>query len=190
MVPFLKDVKYRIILASSILAVIFFLAYYFGAFSQFWDNTLPAPPDAAVVKDSKIKITADTDLVQKIIYLKCHDEEVFHTKPAETLQGLNIFELQKAYSGWSIDKFDTREVVMSLKVDSLCREHANNMFIGIKDGFVAVYYGKPGPRALLKEVTRISLSSLNESDVAVIRNGLVVGSREELLRTLEGMESR
>ena len=79
---------------------------------------------------------------------------------------------------------------MSLKVDSLCREHANNMFIGVKDGFVAVYSGKPGPKAIVKEVTRITASGLSGPDVEELRRGLVVQSREELLRTLEGMQSR
>jgi len=77
-----------------------------------------------------------------------------------------------------------------LKVDSYCREHANNMFIGIKDGYVAVFYGKPGPKAILKEVTKISVNNIMPQDVEELRRGLVVQSREEMLRTLEGMEAR
>jgi hypothetical protein len=190
MLPFPKNAKQRIILASSVLAAIFVLAYYFGAFSLFRENSPKSQLETEVARDSRIKITAATDLVQKIIYLRCNDEEVFRTKPADSLIGLNIYQVQKVYNGWTIDKFDTQTVEMSLKVDSYCREHANNMFIGMKDGFVAVYYGKPGPKAIVKEVTGIPVGRLSGEDAEELRRGLIVQSREDLLRTLEGMQSR
>lgn len=152
---------------------------------------MPVPQETEVARpDSKIKITATTDLVQKIVYLKCNDEETFRTKPADNLVGLNLSQVQKVYEGWTIDKFDNQEVVMNLKVDSFCREHANNTFIGVKDGHVAVYYGKPGPRAILKEMTQIPLTRLSAQDADEIKRGLAVQSREELLRTLEGLQSQ
>lgn len=190
MLPFPKTTKQRIILASSVLAAIFVLAYYFGAFSLLRENPPKSQLETQVAKDSRIKITTSTDLVQKIVYLRCNDEEVFRTKPADSLIGLNIYQVQKVYNGWTIDKFDTQTVEMSLKVDSYCREHANNMFVGTKDGYVAVYYGKPGPKAIVKEVTAISVNRLSAEDAEELRRGLVVKSREDLLRTLEGMQSR
>ena len=149
------------------------------------EGKLPIPPQEteAVKQDGKIKISANTDVMQKIIYTKCRDEEVFRTKPPDNLIGLNFNQVQKIYSGWSIEKFDTKEVEMTLKVDSLCREHANNMFISIKDGYVAVFYGVPGPKALVKEVTKIPINALMPQDVQELRQGLVVQSKEELLRT-------
>jgi len=152
----------------------------------------PVPPQEseAVKQDGKIKISASTDLVQKIIYTKCKDEEIFKTKPPDNLVGLNFNQVNNIYSGWTIEKFDTKEVEMTLKVDSLCREHANNMFIGIKDGYVAVFYGVPGPKGIVKEVTKIPVSQLMAQDVQELKDGLVVQSKQELVRTLEGMQSR
>ncbi|MDR3592927.1 MAG: BofC C-terminal domain-containing protein [Negativicutes bacterium] len=190
MLPFPKTAKQRIILASSVLAAVFALAYYFGAYSLLKELPPKLPLETEVARDSRIKITASTDLVQKILYLRCNDEEVFRTKPAENLIGLNIYQLQKVYNGWTIEQFDTQTVEMSLKVDSYCREHANNMFIGMKDEFVAVYYGRPGPKAIVKEVTAIPVSRLSGEDAEELRRGLVVKNREDLLRTLEGMQSR
>ncbi|MDR3562710.1 MAG: BofC C-terminal domain-containing protein [Negativicutes bacterium] len=190
MLPFPKSAKQRIILASSIFAAAFVLAYYFGAFSLFRETVPRLPMEAEVAKDSKLKVTANTDLVQKILFLKCNDEEVYRTKPAENLVGLSLYQVQKVYNGWTIDRFDAQEVDLSLKVDSYCREHANNQFVGAKDGFVAVFYGKPGAKAIVKEITDIPLSRLSGEDVDELRRGLVVQSREDLLRTLEGMQSR
>ncbi len=191
MLPFLKNPKHRLILASVVILGFIAIRLYAGALSPLRGGMMPVPQETEVARpDSKIKITATTDLVQKIVYLKCNDEETFRTKPADNLVGLNLSQVQKVYEGWTIDKFDNQEVVMNLKVDSFCREHANNTFIGVKDGHVAVYYGKPGPRAILKEMTQIPLTRLSAQDADEIKRGLAVQSREELLRTLEGLQSQ
>jgi hypothetical protein len=164
---------------------------YYMVYSSFSGLDSVIPQETEVSKqDGKIKITNDTDIVQKILYLKCNEEEVSRTKPAENLVGLNIYQMQKIYQGWEFEKFDTNEAVMTLKVDGYCREHANNIFIGVKDGHVAVFYGKPGSKPILKEITTIEINKLMPQDVEELQHGLVVQSKEELLRTLEGMQSR
>lgn len=140
--------------------------------------------------DLGVKITPNTVLLQKITYVKCGDQETFRTHAADNLLGKNFQQVQQVYGGWNIEKFDIDEVVMSLQVDALCPEHANNMFVGLKDGYVAVYYGRPGPKALLKEVTKVAASSLMEQDREELQRGVVVHSQEELLRTLEGLQAR
>jgi hypothetical protein len=191
MLPFPPNLRRRVLLTAGVIFVVaaVLAAYGGGLFS--WPAKESPAKDAEVAKqDPKMKITAATDFSQKITYLKCGDEEVFRTKPADNLIGLNVAQVQKVYTGWTIDKFDSQEVAMSLKVDSYCREHANNMFLGVKDGFVAVFYGRPGPRAIVREVTRIPVQQLSAADLDELRHGLVVKSREELLRTLEGMQSQ
>ncbi|MEG6585573.1 BofC C-terminal domain-containing protein [Dendrosporobacter sp. 1207_IL3150] len=191
MLSFKKVGKKRAVLAGTVLALVGLLTYYFVYYPSGQDKYPILPQETQVAKqDNKIKVTPNTDIAQKIIYLKCNDEEVIKTKPAENLIGLNYQQVQNIYSGWSIDKFDNLEIAMTLKVDSYCREHANNMFIGVKDGYVAVYYGKPGEKAILKEVTKLPLDHIMPQDAEELKRGLVVQSREELLRTLEGMQSR
>lgn len=147
--------------------------------------------EAEVAKqDSNFKITDNTEIVQKTLYLRCNDEEVLRTKPAENLVGLNIYQMQKIYQGWDFEKFDNNEAVITLKVDGYCREHANNLFIGIKDDHVAVFYGRPGYKPIVKEITAIQVNKLMPHDIEELKKGMVVQSKEELLRTLEGMQSR
>ena len=190
MLPLFKCSKRQILTITGIVLAIGCAAYYFVNYSNA-DNKPLMPQETEVAKqDSKIKINSNTDLVQKIVYLKCKDEEVLRSKPAENLIGLNYYQIHKIYQGWTIDMFDNLDVTMTLKVDSFCREHANNMFIGVKDGYVAVFYGRPGPKAIVKETTKISVSKLHPQDVEELKRGMVVQSREELLQTLEGMESR
>lgn len=191
MLPFSHVSKLRIVMSALLIVSLCIGAWY-------WIQS-PAkggyPPivqqETEVSKqDSKIKISANTDILQRIVYTKCNDEENFRTKPADSLVGLTYQQFQKVYSGWVIQKFDTLEVEMTLRVDSLCREHANNMFIGVKDGYVAIFYGKPGSKPILKEVTKIPVAKLMTEDADELRRGMVVQSREELLRFIEGLESR
>lgn len=167
---------------------IFCLAYVFS--NTYFKHSSELEEAQLVKQDAKIKVSQTTDVVQHIIYTKCNDEEIIHNKPAENLVGLNYQQVQKIYTGWNIDKFDTDEVVLTLKTDSLCKEHMNNMFIGVKDGYVAVYYGKPGAKAILKEVTALSIAKITPQDMLELEQGVVVESREQLLRTLEGMQAR
>ena len=185
-----KPVFFRPVVIGGLILLLSSLGYYVLQVND-GSSLLVPPKESEVVKqDGKIKISANTDIVQKITYTKCNEQEIFKTKPPDNLVGLNFAQVQKIYNGWSIEKFDTKEVEMSLKVDSLCREHANNMFIGIKDDKVAVFYGVPGPKAIIKEVTKIPVAALMPQDVQELRQGLVVQSKEELLRTLEGMQAR
>ena len=191
MFPFEKNNTKFVLLTTGILLIVGMSAYYIGYLSFTGENKPLLPQETEVIKqEGKIKIASHTNLVQKIVYLKCNDEEVLRTKPTEKLVGLTIYQLQNAYQGWVFDKFDTDEVHMTLKIDSYCREHANNMFIGIQDARVAVFYGVPAGKRIIKEVTNIQINKLMVQDVEELQQGLVVSSTEELLRTLEGMQSR
>lgn len=178
------------VLIGGIILLLSGIGYYSFMINPATKLPIPQQGSEVVKQDGKIKISPNTDLVQKIIYTKCKDTEVFRTKPPDNLVGLNFNQVQNIYSGWSLEKFDTKEVEMTLKVDSLCREHSNNMFIGIENGYVTVFYGIPGPKAIVKEVTKIPVNSLMPQDVDELRQGLIVQSKEELLRTLEGMHAR
>jgi hypothetical protein len=53
---------------------------------------------------------------------------------------------------------------------------------------VAIFHGRPGPTALLKEETNIPLESINPQDLQELEQGIVVKDRSELLQTLEGLQ--
>lgn len=143
-----------------------------------------------VQHDAKIKITAETMMHQKMIYQKCNDQENLRARPSEKYIGMTLSEIQSAYPGWTIDYFDAAEVRMTLLIDDLCREHANGMYIGVKDGYVTVFYGNPDIKPIVKEVTNIPIKKLVSEDVAELEKGIIVNTKEELLRTLEGMQSQ
>jgi len=183
------NIKY-IVSAIGLLAVAI-LALYMSNFSLVGEEKPLSPADEAVIhQESTTNVTGNTELVQKIIYLKCNDEELLRTKPPGNVLGLTMHQLQEHYPGWAIDKSDGNEVYMTLKVDGYCQEHTNNMFIGIQEGHIAVFYGKPGSKPIVKEITAIPVNKLVTQDIEELQHGIIVHSKDELLRTLEGMQSR
>lgn len=149
----------------------------------------PTRPNMEVAqKDLNIKVAPQTDIVQKIKYTKCGEEEIQQKKAGPELAGLTLQQIQQVYTGWSIDTFDTREIVLSLNVDDYCKKHSDHMFLGVHEGLVAVFYGEPGPQALLKEETSIPLQDIQPQDRLELEKGIVVKDRSELLQTLEGLQ--
>jgi hypothetical protein len=183
-----KLAKKYILIVIGLISIVLFSGYYLIHYRQI--NHDHFSQQEVTKQDNKIKVLPTTDIIQKIKYLKCGEEEVLHTIPPDNLIGLNYNQVQKIYPGWNIEKFDTDEIQLTIKIESFCREHANNMFIGIKDGNVAIFYGKPGSKAILKEITKISAAKLMQQDREELKHGLVIQSKEELLRTLEGLQSR
>lgn len=74
-------------------------------------------------------------------------------------------------------------------VAELCRECQTYMFVGVKDGYVAVYYGLPRPDAELRYVTDILVSRLPPYLQEDLSAGIIIRSEEQLLRFLEGIDS-
>lgn len=183
-----KITKSSIIIITGIVVAACLACYYYANFTGY--KHFAAQESETANSGLANKVTAETNLTQKIKYAKCNDEETFHSKANEVLIGLNIEQMQNVYSGWNMEYFDGHEAVMSLVVDGLCREHANNMYIGIKDGHVAVFYGKPAQNPIVKEINQIVADRLPPQDLLELKNGMVVENKENLLRTLEGMQSR
>ncbi|EGO61845.1 BofC C-terminal domain-containing protein [Acetonema longum] len=188
---FHPKMPYRFVWLFGILLIVGLLAYFYLPGLSFSDGSSVKEMETELVKqDASVKIFPQTDIYQRIVYSKCGDEESSRTKPADSLIGMNLLQFQKVYTGWNIDHFDASEVRMTLTIDSMCREHANNIFIGQKDGYVTVFYGLPGRKPIVKEVTKIPVNHLTQDDVAELQRGIVVQSKEDMLKTLEGMQSR
>jgi hypothetical protein len=158
-----------------------------------WPKSTPGddkvPQNTEVAKhDTKVKVTPNTEIVQKIEYTKCGEEEIVRTKVADNQVGFSLQQLQQVYQGWTIETFDTQEIILSLAVDTYCKMHNDHTFLGISKGYVAVFYGTPGPKALLKQETHIPIDSLHPQDRSELEKGMVVKDRSELLQTLEGLQ--
>lgn len=140
--------------------------------------------------DNTIKIMPNTNIVQTLFYTKCKDQEVSTIEAKENEIGMNYQEFQMSYPKWNIETFDLEQIVMSSQIDDYCKEHLSHQFIGIQGSYVAIFYGKPGEKSELKEITQIATKNLQPQAAEEIRQGIVFQSKEEMLKILEGLHSK
>lgn len=141
----------------------------------------PSSPKAITIHSPQAQIAANTDVVQKTTYLRCNDEQVFNGKAPADMIGLNQEQLRQTYPEWTINQFDPHELQISIRIDALCREHASNLYLGISDGFVAIFNGTPVMKPVVKEVTKIRVAELAPEEAEKLRRGVPTAFYEEAM---------
>lgn len=147
------------------------------------------PPPVADKGAPEIRLNSDAVLRQVVYHRKC-DESTTVDVEAVQVAGLDYVQFQARYPRWNIESFRPDKVVMSLQNDDLCDNHKENMFIGVYNGKVAIFYGSPSGKPVLKEQTKITVDELNAQTLDELKNGITVQSKEELLMILEGLNSK
>lgn len=140
--------------------------------------------------ETQVRVAPQTKIQQIYEYRLCKDEKTETSFPSAELIGLEYGQFEQVYPGWEIAAFTETEVKLILPVDDFCPWHKNHRFIGEKDGVVAIYCGKPDDRPVLTQQTDVQLSSLHPQVAEEIKQGLRFENKEEMLRLLEGIQSR
>lgn len=102
--------------------------------------------------------------------------------PSDDLVGLTRSQLARLFPHWSITQFTSRRVAL---VQHLPASHP--MYLGRADGYVAVFFGKPGEGHTLAELTSIPVNGLLPGDLKRLRKGIPINSFAEAWRYLEGL---
>lgn len=126
-------------------------------------------------------------LIFKTYYTGCGDIIVDHKK-VENKFKLN--NLAAKYPQWSLAKKGKERIILKRRVDKICPDHKEEMYLGIKEGTVAIFYGTPDDeKKILKRKTNISIDLLPAAEVESLKEGIIVESQKELLTLLEGLSS-
>lgn len=75
------------------------------------------------------------------------------------------------------------------EIASLCPVCSRARFLGIADGFVAVFRGTPRHRGEILQVTRIPAAELPKAEYADLQAGIPVQDENERLRLMEGLSA-
>lgn len=135
-------------------------------------------------------INENTEIVTKVIYEQTGQQEVTTIKPTQDMLGLTKKDLQEVYNGWIIEEFSPNKVQLTLRVKKQAEGLKKpKLYLGIKNGYVAVFQEPPGPKAKLKQLTKIPVKSLPEQEAKDLEKGIQVKSEEEMLEILEGLSS-
>ncbi len=132
----------------------------------------------------------NTMFEQTIYYRDCKESEVVREKASAKVIGMTRDEVAELYNDWQITSFDKDIVALQVSVDDVCKEHKKEQFVGMRDGVVGIYYGRPNEDAVLKEALELDETMLVEQVEEALKVGIPFQSEEEKLRILEGLEAR
>lgn len=141
-------------------------------------------------KQKTALINENTEIITRVIYEQTGQEELNKIKPTQEMIGLSKKDLEEIYNGWIIDEFSPAKVQLTLRVGRQAEGVIlPKYYLGIKDGYVAVYKKTPSTQATLKQLTKIPIKSLPEQETKDLERGIQVQSEQELLEILEGLSS-
>lgn len=92
-----------------------------------------------------------------------------------------------AYPGWRLAGRAGDEYVFERQESGLCTDDRFYRHLSVVDGRVAVFLGKPGHGARLKEMTDIAVSGLLAEDRARLEQGITVLGDDAVRSYLEGL---
>ena len=136
------------------------------------------------------RVGENTMFEQTIYYRGCNESEVMRERASAKVVGMTRDEVGELYRDWQITSFDKDVVALQISVDDVCKEHKKEQFVGMRDGKIGIYYGKPNENAILKEALPIDATMLVEQVQEALKGGIPFRSEEEKLRILEGLEAR
>lgn len=133
------------------------------------------------------RIDSSTKVTYRLIYAECGHEQITEGLAPAELIGLDREDLERMQWKWRVTGFEPGYVTLTRIQEGLCPEDETFRWIGIVDGYIAVFYGKPRPDAHLKERTNIKASTLYPEDRLRLERGVWVKGDQEVEAVLEGL---
>ncbi len=103
------------------------------------------------------------------------------------MAGLTEPELAAMFPGWTLQSFGETGASFYQLVPGLCPEMRNYRTLGVHEGRVAVFLGRPGTGLLLQRLTGVAVLSLPPADRERLANGIVLEGDAAVERFLEGL---
>jgi len=116
------------------------------------------------------------------LYLECRhivtrQREITEDALPEFLREINKNRVISGYTG--------EELVLTGEIPGLCPVCQEKEFIGIYQGYIAVYAGRPDRPGPVKKMTSIKIQGLPEREIIDLEAGIIFNGEEEKLLILE-----
>lgn len=132
------------------------------------------------------RIQMDTVRVDRRVY-DCGHESVAVTSIDAKMLGLTRSEFERRNPRLKVREFSPDRIEVEIRQPEMCRECRASQFIGVRDGYVAVFAGRPDRPGPALEVTRILLARLPQPEQIRLAKGIAVKDTGERLQILEGL---
>ncbi len=123
------------------------------------------------------------------VIFRIHYKNCGHTlEPASDYTIRPVEEILRSYPGARVTVLQDGGVEVVADVEGLCPEDAPYRLVCIKDGYVAVYYGRKPLEVNFKELRRdLPVERLSRRDVENLARGEIVPGDAAVARLLEGL---
>lgn len=121
-----------------------------------------------------------------ISYTQKEDDVVvntFSTVANDSLIGLNKEDLEKTLDNVSVTSFDEKQV--SLLYETKTKKNEDSYIVGIKDGFITIFYKDSNNNITIKDETKILVENLPEQDIKLLEKGINAENESQLINIIE-----
>ena len=145
------------------------------------------PRASRLAPGADFRVEPRTRVTYRSHYSECgHSVMEIGIAPPEII-GLTREDLEAMDWEWQVQGLGPGYLHLTRLLEGLCPEDQEYRWIGIVDGYVTVFYGKPRPDPHLKERTRIQAASLYEDDRKRLESGVWVKGDQGVREVLEGL---
>jgi len=138
----------------------------------------------------QLRLLSEADLVRTVI---SDSGQVLMTSTSalpEELVGRTLGEIRNIHPEWRVVGFSPERLTVRIPETHMETLYGHLTFLGISDGKVAVFRGKPEVYRKLVRVTSIPISSLPEFEIRNFERGIPYNGEEELSLLLESLKER
>jgi len=150
--------------------------------------TGPLPPQAELPDGSGLEDIAEALLTYRLRFACGH---YYSHSPQDGLAGLlRYFDLTEGDIVWEGANITTSATgaMRQGTVAVLCTACRPQYFAGVKEGYVAIYYGSPRQGAPLKQLTAVRVELLPKDFQTSLQRGIPIRDDYALMLFLEGIE--
>lgn len=151
-------------------------------------NKIHESSDAKKKMITSETINSSTKITYKYRYQEDNITETMTEMAPKFLIGLNEQDLKNTFSSseWHLNKFSPEEIILQKNLPGKSNQH---YIIGIKDGYVAVFYQKKINGCDLKEITNTPIKSLSLEDQNRLKVGIKISGENNLFSVMQDYES-
>jgi len=132
------------------------------------------------------KIVPGTKIIYEYYYPADDETEIVEENAPYFMLGLTFKELQESYDVWQVVHFSSDKVIMRRNVYG---EREQKYVVGIKEGYVAVFYDIGVEEELVREITNIFAGALPVEEQKRLKNGIKVVGESNLNSILQDYSS-
>ncbi|TYP48700.1 BofC C-terminal domain-containing protein [Thermosediminibacter litoriperuensis] len=179
----------KVLLYSLLILFFLVISFGYGFFLSFLDfnktqdmERISGNTEALQLPEEKLNPGAKIVFVTR--YRGCGHELQKENSADDKFLGYTKTQLQEEFKEWKVESFSSSQVILKREVDGICENH---YYIGLYDGYVALFQGEPGKNSKVLEKTDIPAEILKEEDRRLLENGIIINSRDEFLKIREGL---